>query len=137
MLDVFSARRVRRAMFMAPVYVYERLSKFWIAMVSAAFLIVIVITLTLIKIVTDGSDCGSAKIISPLSGATISESVKVLVEADRPACISSIRYKFAGIQFAEPEKDIFETNLDPRAIREKFPDLADGDYELSISIETD
>lgn len=119
------------------VYLIERLSKFWIALVSAAILIVIIIILTLIKLVTAGSDCGSVKIISPLSGATIDESVKVLVAADRPACISSISYKIAGLQFAEPETDIFETNLDPRVIGEKFPDLTDGDYELSISIETE
>lgn len=124
-------------MFIELVYLIERLSRFWLAMVSAAILIVIVITLTLIKLLTAGSHCGSVKIISPLSGATISESVKVLVEADRPACISSISYKVAGIQFAEPETDIFETNLDPRVISEKFPDLTDGDYELSISIETE
>jgi hypothetical protein len=119
-----------------------RLSKFWIATVSAAALIVIVIVLTLIKLVTAGGDCGTVKIVSPQAGATISEPVKVLVEADQPACVSGVSYSFAGMEFARPETEIFETKLDPRALREKFPDLpdlpnlVDGDYELSIAVET-
>jgi hypothetical protein len=116
-----------------------RLSRFWIAAASAAALIVIVIVLTLIKLVTAGGDCGTVKIVSPLSGATISEPVKVLVEADQSACVSSVSYRFAGVEFAKPETGIFETRLDPRALREKLsdlPDLVDGDYELSIAVET-
>jgi hypothetical protein len=116
-----------------------RLSNFWIAAVSAAALIVIVIVLTLIKLVTAGGDCGAAKIVSPLSGATISEPVKVLVEADQPPCVERVSYRLAGMEFAKPETEIFETKLDPRALREKLPDLphlVDGDYELSIAVET-
>jgi Bacterial Ig domain len=124
-------------MFIAMTNLIERLSKFWIATVSAAALITIVIVLTLIKLATAGGDCGTVKIISPLSGATISEPVKVMVEADQPACVSSVSYRFAGLQFAKPETEIFETKFDPRAISERFPDLTDGDYELSITIETE
>jgi hypothetical protein len=113
-----------------------RLSKFWIAAISAATLIVIVIVLTLIKLVTAGGGCATVKIVSPQSGATISEPVKVLVEADQPACVSGVSYSLAGMEFAKPEMEIFETKLDPRALREKLPDLADGDYELSIAVET-
>jgi hypothetical protein len=119
-----------------------RLSKLWIATVSAAALIAIVIILTLIKLVTAGGGCGTVKIVSPLSGTTISEPVKVLVEADQPSCVSSVSYSIAGLQFARPETEIFETKLDPRALRERLsdlpdlPDLVDGDYELSIAIET-
>jgi hypothetical protein len=113
-----------------------RLSKLWLATVSAAALIVIVIILTLIKLVTAGGYCGNVKIASPLSGTTISEPIKVLIEADQPSCVSSVSYSIAGLQFAKPEGDIFETTLDPRSLREKLSDLVNGDYELSIAIET-
>jgi hypothetical protein len=112
-----------------------RLSKFWIATVSAATLIVIVIVLTLIKLATAGGDCGTVKIVSPQSGATISEPVKVVVEADQPPCVSGVSYRLAGMEFARPETEIFETKLDPRALRERLPDLGAGDYELSIAVE--
>jgi hypothetical protein len=114
----------------------ERLSKFWIAMVAAGTLFALVIVLTLIKLVTAGGDCGSVKIASPSSGATISGPVEVLVEAEQPPCVERVSYSLAGTEFARPETEIFEAKLDPRELREKLPDLVDGEYELSISVET-
>jgi hypothetical protein len=113
----------------------ERLSKFWIATVAAATLFAIVIVLTLIKLVTAGGDCGSVKIVSPSAGATISGPVRVQVEAEQPLCVERVSYSLAGTEFARPEAEIFETQLDPGALREKLPDLVEGEYELSISVE--
>lgn len=127
---------LRRTIFIAAANRLKRLSNFWIAAISAATLTLIVIVLTLIKLVSSGGGCGPVKIISPIAGATISGPVKVMVEADQPPCVASVSYSIAGLQFAKPEAEIFETDLDPRALREKLPDLADGDYELSIDIET-
>ncbi|MBO0801058.1 MAG: hypothetical protein J2P31_19755, partial [Blastocatellia bacterium] len=127
---------MRRTIFKAAANRLKRFSKFWIATVSAATLSLIVIVLTLIKLVTAGDGCGAVKIVSPIAGATISVPVKIMVEADQPPCVASVSYRIAGLQFAKPEAEIFETNLDPRALREKLPDLADGDFELSIDIET-
>jgi hypothetical protein len=124
------------AIFTAMANMLERVSKFWIATVAAGMLIMIVIVLTLIKLVTAGNECGSVKIAGPLSGATIGSSVKVTVEAEQPPCISSVSYSLAGVQFAKPETGIFETVLDPIALKEKLPDLVDGEYDLTITVET-
>jgi hypothetical protein len=112
------------------------LPKFWIATVAAVALFSLVIVLTLIKLATAGGGCGSVKIVSPAAGATISGPVKILVEAEQPLCLASVGYSLAGTEFARPESEIFETQLDPRKLRENFPDLVAGEYELSISVET-
>jgi Big-like domain-containing protein len=124
------------AMFTAIANRLERVSKFWVATVAAGMLIVIVIVLTLIKLVTVGSECGSVKIASPSSGATIRGSVKVAVEAEQPPCIASVSYSLAGVEFAKSEAGIFETELDPIALKEKLPESIAGEYDLTITVET-
>lgn len=126
-------------MLKATANLLERVSRFWLATVAAGALIAIVLVLTLIKLVTAGSDCGKVKIVNPSAGATISGSIRVLAEAAEPQCVASVSYSLEGVQFARPETQIYETELDPRSLREKLPDLADlvdGEYELSIAVET-
>jgi len=81
----------------------------------------------------EGGGCGNVKIANPSSDETISGPVTMSVTAERPECIKSVSYRIDGRQFANSSLSAFEATLDPIALKQEFPDLADGEHELSIS----
>src|SRR5262249_8361367 len=109
-----------------------------IAAVAATVLVVVVVILALVKLLGEsgGGGCGDVRVGNPSPRAAGSEPGRIQGEASNPRCVRGVSYRIAGRQFARPLANPFEAILDPSALKERFPDLANGEHELSIAIET-
>jgi hypothetical protein len=104
---------------------------------TIGILVIVVIAALIYRALPDRKGCGNVSIATPSAGQIINSAVKVSVNAENPSCIKSVGYKIDGNRFAAPSLNLFETTLDPAAIKAQFPSMTDGEHELSISVETE
>jgi pSer/pThr/pTyr-binding forkhead associated (FHA) protein len=102
---------------------------------AIGLVIVGIVALVLVGVTGSKSDPGTVRIISPESGAIISEPALVRINAEKPGNIARVIYQLDGIEFATavmpPE---YEAVLDLEALKQRGM-VSDGSPKLSVVIE--
>jgi hypothetical protein len=79
-----------------------------------------------------GGQCrGTARIISPGSGSTVSQPVNIVLDYQEARCIERVSYQLNGVEFASSESPPYMARLDPAA----FTNLSGGTQVLTVTVE--
>jgi hypothetical protein len=97
---------------------------------------VIACAFALVKVFGGGGekDGSIVKIRSPRAGATVSGPVPIEVEVARSADVAEVIYLVDGNVVASASAPPYSGLLDPARLAEKYPELAGGTHELSVTV---
>ena len=115
----------------------DRLSWAQIALAGAPILglLLIVVGGLAWKYWLDRGKCGNVKIVSPKDGATISAPANIIVSNAKADCVKRVSYQIDGIEIASKFPPAFDATLDPADLRIRFPQITEGEHQLSVQVE--
>jgi pSer/pThr/pTyr-binding forkhead associated (FHA) protein len=103
-----------------------------ITTVAAGLVLLSAIALVVTKSISGSS--GTAYIVSPQTGSTISGPEIIRIEVENEDEVDEIIFMLDGVEFAVAEHPPFDAQLDPAQLQSRFRNLSNGNHVLTVTV---